>query len=366
MFEVNRDRLINNFIELVKISSPSWHEQRLIDYITNEFQGLNVDYESHKCGDSYNILAKVDGNKSGDPILFSCHLDTVLPCENINPVVSATKISSDGTSILGADDKAAIASFLEALYYLKENNISHRPVEFLFTCAEEVGLYGIKGFDISLLKSKIAFVFDSAGEIGRIVLKAPYHISMDVTVNGKAAHAGIMPECGISAIRALAEMITKIPHGRIDKETTANVGIISGGKATNIVAEEAGCKLEIRSISYKKLKATEIEIKNVINNVSKSYRAKTQIKINMEYSGFSIDQSEKIIKIIEKALGKIRIKPKFEVSGGGSDTNVINKAGIKAVNLSIGMMNVHTKNEFIYIKDLVDGARLVLSIIDSV
>ncbi len=366
MCEVNTDRLVKLFIDLVKIPSPSWQEGEVINYITKFLGEWDIGYEKYRCGDSHNLLVRINGDESKKPILFSSHMDTVIPCENVKPVVTDKRISSDGTTILGADDKAAIAVFLEAICQIKENNPNHGPIEFLFSCAEEVGLYGVKGFDLSLLNSKYAFVFDSEGKIGRIILKAPYHITMDVTITGKAAHAGIEPEKGINSIRVSSEIISKIPNGRIDDETTVNVGVISGGKATNIVTEETNFKLEVRSISNKKLHSLVSEIIGTIKSVSKEYNAKSKIDKRLEYTGFSIGQNEKIVKIIDKAIRKIRLNPIYEVSGGGSDTNIINKAGIKALNLSIGMRNVHTKKEYVLINDLVNGTRLVLSIIDSI
>ncbi len=366
MNNINQERLIGYFLDLVRIPSPSWKEGKVLDYIINTLGSLKADIIKYGCGESYNLLVRLDGTVPKDPILFSAHTDTVLPCEDIKPIVSKTKITSDGSTILGADDKAAIASFLEAMMYIQENDIPHGPVEFLFSCAEEIGLYGIKGFDLSILNAKYAFVFDSGGEIGRVILKAPYQTTFDIKIRGRAAHAGIAPEKGINAIRIASEIITNIPQGRIDHETTANVGIISGGKATNIVPEETSIALEARSIDRNKLKSIEMKIENTAKKITRKYKGGVGITKRLEYSGYSISKSDRIVKILEGALKKIKIKPAYEASGGGSDTNVINRSGIRAVNLSIGMREVHTKKEFINIKDLVNGARLVISIIESV
>ncbi|MBN2401945.1 MAG: M20/M25/M40 family metallo-hydrolase [Spirochaetes bacterium] len=366
MTNINKERLINYFLDLVKISSPSWKEGRVVEYIVNVLKDIKADIIKYKCGESNNLLVRLYGNVPWTPILFSAHTDTVTPCENIKPVVTKTKILSDGTTILGADDKAAIAAFLEAISQIKENNLQHGPIEFLFTCAEEIGLYGIKEFDLSLLNAKYAFVFDGGGEIGKVILKAPYQTTFNLIIKGKAAHAGIAPEKGVSAIRIASEIITKIPHGRIDHETTVNVGLISGGKATNIVAEETSIALEARSISREKLKSIEKKIENIANSIVDKNKAKIKIYKKLEYSGYAIKENDRIVRILNDALRKIQIKPVYESSGGGSDTNVINRSGIKAVNLSIGMRDVHTKKEYINIKDLVNGSKLVLSIIESV
>lgn len=366
MYNVNRDRLIGTFVDLVKIPSPSWNEAKVLEYITRNLKSLGIGAEKVKCGQSYNLLARLPGTQPRPVICFSCHMDTVTPCEGVRPVVGKTKITSDGSTILGADDKAAVAAFLEAMRVLKEEGAEHGPIELLFSCAEEVGLQGIKGFDLSMLAARYAFVFDSGGEIGRVILKAPYHMKMDVTVSGKSAHAGMEPEKGISAIRVLSEIITRIPHGRIDEESTVNVGVIQGGRATNIVAEEAMMKLEGRSLSLKKLRDIEDDIRLIIKSTVKERGGRAGIKRMMAYEGFSIRESDRIVKIVTSALGRIGIAPKFETSGGGSDTNILNKAGIRAINLSIGMRNVHSRKEYIEIRDLVNGARLVRALVDCV
>lgn len=362
--DIRRERLINRFIDLAGISSPSWKEEGVINYIVNELAGLNIICRKIKCGNSYNLLVNLDGDDYRDVILFSSHMDTVIPCEKVRPVIRNNKIFSDGSSILGADDKAAIAVFLEAIHYIKENKTKHGPVEFLFSCAEETGLNGVKGLDVSLLKAKYAFVFDTEGSVGRVILKAPYHMTINFTVKGKAAHAGIMPEKGISAIRITSAIINMMPHGRIDNESTVNVGTVSGGTATNIVAEECSASLEIRSLSKTKLNTLVKNIINIIKSTCKKNRARVSINKTLEYSGFTINQNDKIIKMINEALIRIKIRPSYEASGGGSDTNILNGAGIKSVNLSIGMRNVHTKKEFVPVSDLVNGTRLVLSLID--
>ena len=366
MYKINKKRLVKTFVDLAKIPSPSWKEAAVADYIIEKLKPLKADCKLYPCGGSHNLLARIEGDKSRKPLLFSCHMDTVTPCENVVPVVTDTKITSDGTTILGADDKSAIAVFLESINIIKENNAPHGPIEFLFSCAEEVGLNGVKGFDLSVLNAKYAFIFDSEGNIGRIILKSPKQFTMNVTLTGRAAHAGIAPEKGINSIRVSSEIISRIPNGRIDEETTVNVGIISGGQASNIVPEETSFELEVRSMNGKKLRNIVSDIDRIIRAVSKEYKAKPSISKRHEYSGFSISRDSAIVKIIDKAVRKIGLTPLYEASGGGSDTNIINRAGIKAVNLSIGMRKVHTKDEFILINDLVDGARLILSIIDTV
>lgn len=365
MVEINRERLVKTFLDLVAIPSPSWEEHEVISYIEQNVNEYGAHCQRFPCRESFNLLVTLKGNRKGKTALFSCHTDTVVPCHNVHPIVTEMKIASDGTTILGADDKAAVAVFIEAIRNLKEKNLPHADVEFLFSCAEEIGLYGIKNFPLKKLKAKYAFVFDSGGDIGSIVLRAPFHLTYRVYVKGKSAHAGIEPEKGISAIRVMSEMIQAIPHGRVDNETTINVGIVEGGLATNIVAENAEMALEIRSLKKEKLKKFDDKISTIFRAIAKKNRASVKIKKTMEYEGFSLSKENRVVQIAANAIASLGIIPRFEVSGGGSDTNIINKAGIEAVNLSIGMRNVHSKKEFIKINDLIRGTKLVHAIIEQ-
>lgn len=359
---INNVRLISTFLDLVKISSPSWKEEPVIAYIEKCVKDLGYTMERQPCKNSFNLIVRVPGDSSKKPLMFASHTDTVTPCDNVNPVETATKISSDGTSILGGDDKAAVAAFIEAMRVIKEQNMSTAPVEFVFTCAEEVGLMGMKGMDFGTVKSKRAFVLDCSGSVGGIINRAPSQIIMHVEITGKAAHAGIEPEKGISAISIASEIITKLPKGRLDKETTLNVGIISGGRATNIVAEKTTVDLEMRSLDHAKLLKLEKKVLTLIKSTVKKNKAAVKIKSSIEYKGFNIPATDPVAKTVVAACSACGLKPLFMSSGGGSDTNVLNAKGIRALNLAIGMSNVHSTREFILKKDIINGCRLILAI----
>ncbi len=365
MNTVNKNRLIKTFTELASIPSPSWHEGDVMNYIIEQFDRLGLDHEIYPCGESFNLVGRLAGTKKSPSIILSGHMDTVIPCERVRPVVTATKITSDGTSILGGDDKAAIAMFIEAAECIRENGTDHGQVEILLSCAEEVGLQGIKNFDPSVLRSRMAFIFDSGGPVGRIVLRAAHHSSMEIFVKGRAAHAGIEPEKGLNAISVMAEILNGLPTGRIDDETTMNMGLISGGMATNIVAENAYCKMEFRSIDRAKMKKLENMVSGKARDVCTTRGARLKIERSLEYPGFSLEENDPVVRIATEAMKKIRIKPQFISSGGGSDTNILHRAGIIAVNLSCGMRNVHSTSEYLLIRDLVKGAELALAIIES-
>lgn len=364
MYNINSDRLVSTFTDLVKISSPSWQEHEVMAYITGRLENAGIPYKKIPAGNSFNLYASA-GDIGKNSILLSAHMDTVVPCENVKPMVRGNRITSDGTTILGGDDKAAIAMFIEALEIIREKKIKHSGIEILLSCAEEVGLQGIKLFDMKQIKSKQAYVFDSNGDIGKIILKAPYHYKIKINISGKAAHAGMEPEKGINAINVLAEIVSRIPSRRIDPESTINVGTISGGKATNIVAEQAECRIETRSINHAKVKAELEKVKKTVKQIADKHKAKYKIEITPEYSGFTLTEKDIIVRRAANAMKRIKINPEYISSGGGSDTNVFNKNGIKAVNLSCGMSEVHTTKEYIKISDLKKGTELVLSLIEE-
>jgi len=369
MYEINKQRLITTFTDLASISSPSWQEKDVMNYIIHRLKQLNIKYKKYKCRNSFNLVAFIKGDNKKKSIILASHMDTVGPCHNVIPVITEKKITSDGTTVLGSDDKSAIAMKLETLEYLHEKNVpGHGPIEMLFTCAEETGLSGIKEFDMTQLKSKLAFVFDCDGRVGQIIKAAPYQSVIKITINGKTAHAGMEPEQGINAINVISDIISNLPfpHGRVDEETTMNIGTISGGTATNIVAGNAECLLEVRSLKKKKLLTYELKLKEHVKITAAKHKAKYKIHRELKYPGYSLEEDDTISRITTEAMKKIKIRPEFKNSGGGSDTNILNGKGIKAINLSCGMEKVHTTSEYIMIKDLVNGARLMLSIIDSV
>ena len=359
---IPRERVIKTFVDLASISSPSWKEDGVIRYLEKRFREMKLKSERFPCGPSHNLLVRVPGTMDKAPILLSAHTDTVTPCENVKPVVLEDRITSDGSTILGSDDKAAITMIVEGVQSVLEAGPGSPPAELLFSCAEEVGLQGIKCFDFNNVRAKKGFVFDSKGPVGGITILAPYHRTMTVRVKGKAAHAGIEPEAGINAIMALAEMISGLPAGRLDDETTLNVGLISGGRATNIVPEVAEAEMEFRAIKKARLREVEQLIRDRIEEVAREHGVQYSIDSRLEYAGYSQKEGSRVVRSVIKALNKIDVEPRMEVTGGGSDTNIINRAGIKAVNLSCGMQKIHSTDEYILISELLQGSRLVAAL----
>ncbi len=369
---INEKRLVESFMELVKIDSISREERNLADFLVEKLEDLGLEVMVDQAGEkvksnSGNIIARLKGDTDkAIPIMFSAHMDTVVPGKNINPLCDGEKIVSDGKTILGADDKAAIAALLEALYIIKEKNISHGDIEIVFSICEEIGLHGAKNLDLSQLKSKIGFILDAGGEVGGITTSAPSQNSIEFIIRGKASHAGAEPEKGINAIQVAGHILSRMKLGRIDEETTTNIGIISGGSATNIVPDKVILKGEARSRNEEKLDKCTGELKKTIEDTAKEFKAKTEIKINKEYDCYNLSSDDRIVKIAIKAAKKIGLSSSFHASGGGSDANVYNKKGLSSVALAVGMEKVHTVDEYILVKNLKNTAKYVLSIINTI
>lgn len=368
---VDKKRLVESFMELVKIDSISGEEKNLADFLVEKLKELGLEVRVDRAGekaesDSGNVIAYLRGDvKKAIPILFSAHMDTVVPGKNIKPKFDGNKITSSGDTILGADDKAAIAAILEALQVIKENNISHGDIEIVFSICEEIGLLGAKNLDISGLKARMAFVLDSGGQVGEIINEAPYHNGIKIVVYGKAAHAGINPEEGISAIKVAGVALSRMALGRLEEDTTANIGVISGGKASNIVPDEVILEGELRSKNEEKLEKHTSELKRVVENTVQEFNARVEVKVEREYYGYHLSADSEVIKTAIKAAEEIGLKPALVPSGGGSDANVFNRLGFPTANLAIGMEKVHTVEEYILVDSLIKSAEYILSIIKT-
>ncbi|TET08619.1 MAG: M20/M25/M40 family metallo-hydrolase [Candidatus Atribacteria bacterium] len=369
---VNEKRLVESFMELVKIDSISREERNLADFLIEKLEDLGLEVIVDQAGEKVksncgNIIARFKGNiKEVTPIMFSAHMDTVVPGKNIEPVCEGDKILSSGKTILGADDKAAIAALLEALHIIKEDNISCGDIEIVFSICEEIGLKGAKNLDISSLNAQMGFVLDSGGQVGEIISAAPSQNSLKIIIHGKSAHAGSNPEEGINAIQVAGFALSRMKLGRIDEETTTNIGIISGGKATNIIPDEVTLEGEVRSRNEEKLEKYTKKLKQIAEDTAKEFKTKAEVKINREYYCYNLSTDDRVVKIAMKAAKDMGLEPLLHPSGGGSDANVFNKKGFPSVDLAIGMEKVHTVDEYILVKNLKNTAEYVLSIINTV
>lgn len=365
---INKDRIVEEFMKYVQIDSPTKNEKEFAEFLVKELENLGFDVYIDNSGEKIgcntgNVIAKIKGEKNAESILFSCHMDTVSPSIGVKPIIKDDVIYSDGTTVLGGDDKAGIAAVIEALKVIKENNIPHGPIEIVFSIYEEGGLNGAKNLEYDKIDSKKAFVLDSGGDPGQIIIQGPAQDKIDIKVIGKPAHAGVAPEEGISAINVAAHAISKMNLLRIDKDTTANIGVIEGGTATNIVTPEVNIKAEARSLSDEKLERQTSHMVETFNHTAENLGANVEINVERMYSSFIIEENDEIVNMAKKACENSNLKYYLDSTGGGSDTNILNTNGIKAINLGIGERKPHTLEEHIYIKDLVSSANLVLEII---
>lgn len=369
MIKVNEDRIVNEFIELVQVDSETKHEAEIAKVLKDKLTGLGLEvYEDdskeatgHGAG---NLICTLKGNKpDADPIYFTSHMDTVVPGKNIKPIIQDGIIRSDGTTILGADDKAGLAALLEMVLLIKEHNIQHGDIQFIITAGEESGLVGAKELDASLIKAKYGYAIDSNGEIGDIIVAAPYQAKIFATIKGKTAHAGVEPEKGISAISLAAKAISKMPLGRIDDETTANIGRFEGGKQTNIVVDHVEILAEARSLEKEKLDRQVTKMKDAFESVAEELGGSAEVEIQLMYPGYKQQAGDQVVEIAREAAKTIGRESKLLKSGGGSDANIIAGLGIPTVNLAVGYEEIHTTNEHISVDNLVKITELITAIV---
>lgn len=360
------------FLELVKIDSESRNERTIADKLIIDLKEMGFvveeDEANHKTGgNAGNIYAFLPGKTNQIPILFCAHIDTVKPGNNIKPIIKNNTITSEGDTILGADDKSGVAQIIYGINQIINSGIEYPPIEVLFTVCEEIGLLGARNFDKTKLKSEIGFALDSEN-IGEFMIGAPSQNSIRIVVKGKEAHAGVEPEKGINAIRVASEAIASMPLGRIDFETTTNIGIINGGIATNIVPNSVEIKGEARSHNAVKLEQVTNDIvssfkKAAAKHQYEDFTAQADIVITNEYKSFYIDKSHKLVKLAKAASENLGIIPTFVKGGGGSDANIINAEGISIIIAGTGMHNYHTVKEYISTEDLTKGAQMVCELV---
>lgn len=361
---INEERLRRTFYDLLRISSPSFHEHAIGEVLSRELSGTGCRVEVQDYGKSFNLLAFKPGNAPvSSPLLLSAHMDTIEATDGIVLLCDDGAIRTDGSTVLGADDKCALAQIIEALRVIQERSIPHPDIEIAFTSAEERGLQGAKNLPLGALRSGHALVLDASGRVGSIVVAAPTHVTYEMRISGRAAHAGIEPERGLSAIRVAAEILSGMPDGRISAETTANIGVIAGGTATNVVPQEVRVHGEMRSHSPEELEKTRQRILAHARDVARLRGARLEISEEEEYRAFRIPEADPFLEFVRGVYAEMGIEPMLVASGGGSDANVFNARGIKAVNVSSGMQKVHSSQEFILLDDLSAGSRVVLSVI---
>lgn len=358
------------FLELVALESPPGRERPVADRVAAELRALGLEVDEDDAGAEIeatagNLLTRLEPTADGEPIFLCAHLDTVPPDGPIEPLVEDGVVRNGGGTILGADDKAAVAVMVEAVRRVIEERRPHAGIELLFTPKEEVGLRGAFAFDASRLWARVGYVYDQAAPIGEIILGAPGAQSFDVSFHGRAAHAGMYPEEGRSAIAAAARAIADLRLGRVDEESTANVGTIRGGTATNIVPEWCSFTAEARSHDEQKLAALVQEMLDAFTFAAGVGECEVETTVRRSYRSYRFRRDDLPVRLAVAALESVGVAASFALSGGAADANVFNERGLQCVNLANGMLDIHTPAERIAVSDLDRMVDVTLALLDA-
>ena len=357
------------FLELAALPSPPGEERAVADVVASYLRdcGLEVDEDGtgpETGSEIGNLYTRIEPSAEGEPLLLCAHLDTVPPTAPIEPVVEDGVVRNGAGTILGADDKAAVAVMLEATRRVLAEGRPHAGIELLFTPKEEVGLVGAYAFDHRRLHARTGYVYDQAAPIGTVILGAPFSQSLEVTFHGRASHSGMHPEDGRSAIAAAARAIAEFRLGRVDEDSTANVGTITGGTATNIVPEWCTFVAEARSHDERKLGELVQEMQDAITFAAGVAECDVETKARKSYRGYRFGRTDSAIVLAAQALERCGHEVTYDRSGGAADANVFNERGLSCVNLANGMTNIHTSDEHIAVDDLEAMVDVTLSLLD--
>ncbi len=384
--ERERQNLHRTFEALCRIESPTLNERACADWLIAELRGMGLEVEEDDAGaavgsNAGNLLLRIPPNElapaagrpdaltpsaeRADTILLCAHMDTVPLTAPADPVHRDGGWVNANAAILGADNKAAVAAIVEVARILTSGRKHRTGVEILFTIAEETGLHGAAEFDLARLQSQYGYVFDHASPLGEIITATPTHVSIRAEVTGKAAHAGIEPELGVNAIVAMAHAIVRLPQGRLDDETTANIGTISGGTSDNVVADRCRVEAEIRSLSPTRVDALLADAVDTIQDAADTAGCDADITVQRMFTGYRVGKTERSLQVGERALRAIGYKPSHRASGGGSDANVFRAAGFRCTNLANGTEDAHQRTERVADAALEGNLELMLALIDE-
>jgi tripeptide aminopeptidase len=363
--------VLDLFTELCSIPSPPGEERAVADRVIRELRALGLEVEEDGAGAAIgssigNLLCRLPGRvEGGTPVFFCAHLDTVPPQGPLEPVVEDEVVRNGGGTILGADNKSAVVAMVEAARRIVEEGRPHAGVELLFTPKEEVGLLGAGAFDHTRLEAELGFVFDQAAPIGDVIMGAPYQRSMLVRFHGRPAHSGMVPEEGRSAIVAASKAIADLRLGRLDEETTANVGVVAGGSARNIVPEWCELEAEARSHDAGKLADLVQEMLDTFAFAASVTECTLETEVSETYRGYRFRDGDPIVQLARTALAGCGYEFVPTLTGGGADANVFNAKGLPCLNLANGMMEIHTADEYIAVADLDSMVEVTLALVDA-
>lgn len=366
---VNRQRLVDRFLRLAAINTPTGQEKRVADVLEADLRGMGFDIVRDDAGkkadaNTGNLIATKKGTVSDAvPILLCAHMDTVVSTEDWAYEVDGDVIGSTGKTILAADDKAGIAAIMEAVSVIGERDVPHGDFQIAFTISEETGLWGAKYLNYGLIAARCAFVYDMGKPVGCVVVAAPSHDNVVAKFRGKSAHAGARPEDGISAIVAASKAIAGMKLGRIDEETTANIGVIGGGTARNIVPDFCEVKGEARSRDDGKLDAQVQHMVGTFHDAAAEVGASIEIEVDRSYHAYRLSEEDEVVRIAVAAARRAGIEPEMHETGGGSDASVFNSKGLPSTVIGVGYDKAHSTEEYLCIPDFVRSAEMAVALI---
>jgi tripeptide aminopeptidase len=367
--EPEKERLHRTFEALCRIPSPTGDERGVADWVTRELTALGIAIEEDDAGaavgsNAGNLLARIPG-RSDRTLMFCSHMDTVPLTATVEPVRRDGGWENANEGILGADNKAAVAAMLELARLVAANPQPELGIELLFTVAEETGLNGAREFDVGRLSSRFGYVFDHASPLGEIITASPTQVRIDAEVRGRAAHAGLQPENGVSAIVAAAHTVTNMPQGRFGPETTANIGMIAGGTATNVVPDRCVITAEVRAVEQEQVDRYVTQAIDALQDAADSAGCDLDVNLQQLFSGYRSGTREASVVLAAKALRRLGYEPSYRSSGGGSDANAFRVNGFLCTNIANGTERAHERTERVSEVALEANLGLMLALIDE-
>ena len=368
--KVDDQKLLNLFLQLIKIDSVSLHERAMADFLIDKFRNWNIeiiedDAASKINGNAGNLIIKLNSNANNSaPLVLLAHMDTVRSTANVRPIINNGAIRSDGATILGADNRSGVALILYIISEIIENKWQHRNLEVVFTVAEELGMFGALAFDYRRLSAREGYIFDCSAKPGSYVGEAPTAYDFKVNCKGRPAHSAVAPEKGINAMSMALEIMNQFPVGRINNQTVANIGTIHGGSADNVVPDQVNFTGEFRSFNPSEIERIKTNLETSCRSVSQKFGGQCNVSFTIGFEGYKFEPNMPVIARLHHAMQQLQLAPYPMVYSGGSDANVLNANGIRAVNVGIGASNPHSNEEEIGLADMVKGAELLLRLVE--
>ena len=368
---VEAEGALGLFLELAAIPSPSRQERIVMDRCVAYLRDLGLDPHEDPPplpGDQAgNVICRIPATagETGTPIMFCAHVDTVEPTAPIEPVVVDGIVTNARTTILGGDNKAAVAAMLDGLRRVVAENRPHAGIELILSVQEEIGLFGVKALDCSQLAARISYVYDHSAPIGGLVNACPSQYSVDATFLGRSAHAGIEPEAGRNAIAAAARALAEMRFGRLDDGTTANVGTIAGGTARNVVPERCDVRLEVRSLDHERALKESQAMLDALAHAANAAECELETAVTLEYRAYKLRRTDPVVQVAWTALERCGFTPELHATGGGADAHLFNANGIPCLNIANGMQLIHTPDERIAVADIESMVDVTLALVEG-